>query len=150
MKTLTTSTSVSTWLTRINTKADEVQSYIDAFKEGKSITGEALSINTCKTQIQAKRTQLKTLLVIKALMEHLENSDDASLEGNMPTELLDFLESYTALVDEHKSATIVVNKGDKILDLVQKYGMVKDVMVKIAKAAEKIGCTVNYQTGTID
>jgi len=44
---------------------------------------------------------------------------------------------------------VVVEEGDSILELMEKFAEVKDLLSKLNKAADKIGCKLDFTTGKV-
>ena len=44
---------------------------------------------------------------------------------------------------------VEVREGDSILELMEKYAEVKDLLSKLNKAADKIGCKLDFTTGKV-
>lgn len=119
----------------IDSKIDELNAEIETIK-----ANESLAKMTRNTQSSARRREIKTLNFISKLIpeEGVEMSDDD----------LDVFEMLTALRGTRQGGiTVVVRKGDNVLQLLQKYNNVKDPWGKIMKAGEKAGLSYDAASG---
>lgn len=122
---------------KVTDKIDEFNRKIETIK-----ADETLSKNTRQTRSYNLRKEVHYLQVIAYLLE-------GYTDGEM--ELPDVFAQLTTPAAEVKHYdAVVVNKGDNILALLQKYSDRKDPLAKIQAAAEKAGLTVNMGTGIIE
>lgn len=108
----------------------------------KSLKSEscALSEHTKSTQIYQKNRELKTLRLIESL-----------LKGETTKQDEDFLVSLTTLTSERpQSVKIEVKKGDKILDVLQRYKDVKKLSEKLQKTCNEQKLKLNYSSGLVE
>lgn len=122
-------------LVQVKAKMEEVTKRIDVLKTGAK--DGSISENTMRTQTFKLRHDLKMMGIIKALLSGEEVNDE------------DFTSVFT-LTKEREAGTVEVHKGDKLMELLVKYADKKDIMNKIAKAAEKQGLVVNMATGIVE
>lgn len=121
----------TTLISMVTAKMAETQGRIDELKTGD------VSENTKRTQTFKLRRDLKMMNIILDLLSDKDvNADD--------------FKSVFTLTEQRKQESVVVQKGDKITDLLQKYADKRDLMTKLMKACESAGLTMNYQTGFIE
>jgi len=96
--------------------------------------------STCKTQLFQTQYAIKTLKLLKELMEKKGDASKLSEDG---------MKHFNALVEPGSGrAKVIVAKGDNMLDLIMnKYKDVKDVAAKIMKAAEEAGLHLDNASG---
>lgn len=127
------------YISMVDDKINELKSQIAAMK-----TNETLSKNTRGTQLYQLGRTRRTLHLIHSLLEQLGDKvklDDADRET---------LILITSLAEERAERTsIVVNEGDSLLELLQKYDGKKDLQKKLTAACEKAGLAIDYKTGLI-
>ena len=121
----------STLISMVTAKMAETLGRIDELKTGD------VSENTKRTQTFKLRRDLKMMNIILHLLSDKNVDED------------DFKSVFT-LTEQRKQESVVVQKGDKITDLLQKYADKRDLMTKLTKACENAGLTMNYQTGFIE
>lgn len=121
----------TTLISMVTAKMAETQGRIDELKTGD------VSENTKRTQTFKLRRDLKMMNIILDLLSDEDVNED------------DFKSIFT-LTEQRKQESVVVQKGDKITDLLQKYADKRDLMTKLTKACESAGLTMNYQTGFIE
>lgn len=130
------------------TKSNRVQLIDDKLNELKAViaetkTSDAISKNTRSTKLYALGRDRRVLHLIRTLME--ANPDIALDNADMDTFVL-----ITTLASERTvQSSVVVNEGDSILDLLQKYADKKDISTKLSKACEKAGLKLDYATGKV-
>lgn len=100
-----------------------------------------LSECTRKTQSYQLRRQRKTLHLIDELVQK-------GLEG-ISSESHDLLITLTTLEGERNRSIVTVQEGDSILELMQRYQDVNKLAEKLTRAAEKIGCKLDYISGKV-
>lgn len=131
----------STLLAAINSKVVELMTLAAETK-----ADETLSKNTRQTKSYNLRKDAHTLQVMGAFLEAVEK-EDINLSGD----LADWFTQATQPKAEAKVyEKVVVNKGDSLMALLQKYSDRKDAYNKILKAAEEAGLKVNMVTGVIE
>lgn len=124
-------------------KKDELLSLVDAKASEMAaaledlLNDETLSPNTKRTQKFQRQTALHNLLVLKAIAK--QAGDEITLTGDIEK----WFSSMVTLTSTRKAPKITVNKGDKLMDLLQKYKDLKDVYAKIMKAASEAGLSLN-------
>lgn len=102
-------------------------------------TSESISKNTRSTKLYALSRERRVLHLIRSL---LENNDIKLSADDMDTFVL-----LTTLASERSTQSpIVINEGDKILDVLHNYMDRK--AVNIMKAAERKGLKTDYASGT--
>lgn len=130
------------------TKSNRVQLIDDKLNELKAViaetkTSDAISKNTRSTKLYALGRDRRVLHLIRTLME--ANPDIVLDNADMDTFVL-----ITTLVSERTiQSSVVVNEGDSILDLLQKYADKKDISSKLNKACEKAGLKLDYASGKV-
>lgn len=130
------------------TKSNRVQLIDDKLNELKAViaetkTSDAISKNTRSTKLYALGRDRRVLHLIRTLME--ANPDIALDNADMDTFVL-----ITTLASERTvQSSVVVNEGDSILDLLQKYADKKDISSKLNKACEKAGLKLDYASGKV-
>lgn len=117
---------------------DKLNELRDKLKYLKSDNCE-LSKNTKSTQIFQRNRELKTLNLIKAL-----------INNNVTEKEKDTLVSLVTLTGERQLNTVDFNEGDLLMDILNKYQDVKRISDKIEKVCEKKGLKIDYsQNGLI-
>lgn len=130
------------------TKSNRVQLIDDKLNELKAViaetkTSDAISKNTRSTKLYALGRDRRILHLIRTLME--ANPDIVLDNADMDTFVL-----ITTLASERTvQSSVVVNEGDSILDLLQKYADKKDISSKLNKACEKAGLKLDYASGKV-
>lgn len=123
----------------IDDKVEELKTIISSLK-----VNETLSNSTRGTQLYAKGRDRRVLNLIKALVKQIPSDVELS-EKDMDTFTL-----ITCLASERVArSSVVINEGDKLMDVLQKYAAVKDIARKIQVQCEKLGLHIDYTTGTI-
>lgn len=118
--------------TLVNDKLAEVTLKIAEFQKNE---GGKWSENTCKTQVQQRRTIQSYLLVISDLLENI-----GAGEVKMEPKVLDKFKSLTTLTEARQCSPIVIKEGDLLVVVLKKYSDRK--FEAIVKAAEKAGLTL--------
>jgi len=123
----------------IDGKVEELKTIISSLK-----VNETLSNSTRGTQLYAKGRDRRVLNLIKALVKQIPSDVELS-EKDMGTFTL-----ITCLASERVArSSVVINEGDKLMDVLQKYSTVKDIARKIQIQCEKLGLHIDYTTGMI-
>ena len=123
----------------IDGKVEELKTIISSLK-----VNETLSNSTRGTQLYAKGRDRRVLNLIKALVKQIPSDVELS-EKDMDTFTL-----ITCLASERVArSSVVINEGDKLMDVLQKYASVKDIARKIQTQCEKLGLHIDYTTGMI-
>jgi hypothetical protein len=94
-----------------------------------------------------QRYHVKRDINVLSLIEELLKtaSKDVGLSEKAVKTFLQLTEPQQVTV-----TTVEVKMGDRILDLMQKYADVKNLLPRLEKAANKVGCTVNFNSGLIE
>lgn len=111
---------------------DKLNELRDKLKYLKSDNCE-LSKNTKSTQIFQRNRELKTLNLIKAL-----------INNNVTEKEKDTLVSLVTLTGERQLNTVDFDEGDLLMDILNKYQDVKRISDKIEKVCEKKGLKIDY------
>lgn len=119
----------------VKTKVEELTGKINSMK-----TNEQVSKNTRSNMLYHLGRDRKILYLIQELLGGKELSKDAA----------DTLISITTLTSERNRSVVEVKKGDKIMDLLDKYKNVKDIYKKIQSFCEKNGLTMDFAKGIIN
>ena len=85
----------------------------------------------------------RVLHLIRTLMEA---NPDIKLD---PADSDTFVLITTLAAERTVQSSVVVNEGDLILDLLQKYADKKDIATKLNKACEKAGLKLDYAAGKV-
>lgn len=127
----------TTFKSLVEEKINELKSVIAKTKIDDKITKNARG-----TKLYKLGRDRRVLCLIRALLEEYDESQlsDASK---------DTLTLLTTLGNERTVYKVKVQEGDSIMDLLQKYQDVKDIMSKITKACERNGLKQDFATGTI-
>ena len=122
----------------IDEKLNELKSVIAETK-----TSDTISKNTRSTKLYALGRDRRVLHLIRTLME--ANPDVKLDAADSDT----FVLITTLAAERTVQASVVVNEGDLILDLLQKYADKKDIATKLNKACEKAGLKMDYAAGKV-
>lgn len=120
----------------LETLTQRYEETMDALSKGLPVKN-GLSENTYRTQKFQRQTAIHNMLVLKAIAE--QAGDEITLTGDIEK----WFSSMVTLTSTRKATKITVNKGDKLMDLLQKYKDLKDVYAKIMKAASEAGLSLN-------
>ena len=120
----------------VQEKINDLKSQIAAMK-----VNETLSKNTRGTQLYKLGRERRILHLIASLLK-----DDTKLEGD---DLDTFVLITTLSSERPERASIEVQEGDSILELMQKYADKKDLQRKLVQACEKKGLKLDYKSGTV-
>lgn len=131
---------------RLNSKIVELSDAIDEMQSPDC----TLSANTVKTQTQVKRHEVRNLMIMRDLVRTFiyEGREDAEVRTLSDTSIGWFM-SATTLVSDRKAGMVSVQEGDRILDLLQKYQDVNNLMDKLQKACKKEGLVLDMASGII-
>ena len=122
----------------IDDKLNELKTVIAETK-----TSDVISKNTRSTKLYALGRDRRVLHLIRTLME-------ANPDIKLDTADSDTFVLITTLAAERTvQSSVVVNEGDLILDLLQKYADKKDIATKLNKACEKAGLKMDYAAGKV-
>lgn len=122
----------------IDDKLNELKTVIAETK-----TSDTISKNTRSTKLYALGRDRRVLHLIRTLME-------ANPDIKLDTADSDTFVLITTLAAERTvQSSVIVNEGDLILDLLQKYADKKDISNKLNKACEKAGLKLDYATGKV-
>lgn len=129
-------------------KSNRVQLIDEKLNELKSViaetkTSDIISKNTRSTKLYALGRDRRVLHLIRTLME--ANPDIKLDAADSDT----FVLITTLAAERTVQSSVVVNEGDLILDLLQKYADKKDIATKLNKACEKAGLKLDYATGKV-
>lgn len=122
----------------IDDKLNELKTVIAETK-----TSDAISKNTRSTKLYALGRDRRVLHLIRTLME--ANPDIKLDAADSDT----FVLITTLAAERTVQSSVVVNEGDLILDLLQKYADKKDIATKLNKACEKAGLKMDYAAGKV-
>ena len=121
-------------LSLVDEKLNELKSTIAATK-----TSDAISKNTRSTKLYALGRERRVLHLVRSLIE--ANPDIKLDKDDADTFVL-----ITTLASERTvQSSIVINEGDNILEVLQKYQDRK--AASVTKAAEKAGLKMDYTSG---
>lgn len=129
-------------------KSNRVQLIDEKLNELKSViaetkTSDIISKNTRSTKLYALGRDRRVLHLIRTLME--ANPDIKLDAADSDT----FVLITTLAAERTVQSSVVVNEGDLILDLLQKYADKKDIATKLNKACEKAGLKLDYAAGKV-
>lgn len=116
--------------------ADKLAEVVSKIAEFQKNEGGKWSDNTCRTQIQQRKTIQSYLLIISDLLENIEK-DEVSMEPKM----VDKFKSLVTLTEARQNSSVVINEGDLLVVVLKKYSDKKFEV--IMKAAEKAGLTLD-------
>lgn len=124
---------------------EEIRMALIALTNGKTAEGKTLKESTISTMRHNLKRDQRMLTLIKELASALEENgikdvklSEASLQG-----------FNQVCFPEKGGSKVIVEEGDMILEIMQKYPEVKDLLNKVNKAAEKIGCKADFKAGKI-
>lgn len=127
----------TTFKSLVDGKINELKSVIAETKTDGKITK-----NTRGTKLYKLGRDRRVLCLIRTLLETCDESKLSDADK-------DTLTLLTTLENERTVYKVEVHEGDSIMDLLQKYQDVKDIMSKITKACEREGLKQDFATGTI-
>lgn len=138
-------TTIHTVQEGIETRSEEIRMALIALTNGKTVDGKALAKNTINTMRHNIRRDQRVLSLIHDLIEALEK------EGIIEVKLSEAsLQGFNQVCYPEKGGNkVMVEEGDSILEIMEKYKDTKDLLTKVNKAAEVIGCKVDFQKGKI-
>lgn len=108
----------------------------------KTKTDDKITKNTRGTKLYKLGRDRRVLCLIRTLLETCDESKLSDADK-------DTLTLLTTLENERTVYKVEVHEGDSIMDLLQKYQDVKDIMSKITKACEQKNLKQDFATGTI-
>ena len=121
----------------VDTKVSEMLESLD------SLMKSDVSENTKRTQKFQKQTAIRTMLVLKAVLE-----TDPDLQVDLKGDLDKWFESMVTLTSTRKAKyTIEVHEGDKIGELMEEHKDTRDIYKKMMAAAEKAGLKADFAKG---
>lgn len=113
----------------LSRKIEELVSSLDALMKNPSV-----SDNTKRTQKFQRTKEIRTLIMMRALID--ESGFSADMEKW-------FLSLVTLTSERKETQQVEVNKGDMLVDLLNKYADKTNVYNKLIKAAELKGLKLN-------
>lgn len=124
---------------------EEIRVALIALTNGKTVEGKALKESTVSTMRHNIRRDQRMIALVLDLAKALTE------EGVEKVKLSEAaLQGFNQMAFPEKGGSkVVVEEGDSILELMQKYGEVKDLKAKLDKAAEKIGCVLDFKAGKV-
>lgn len=118
----------------VDAKASEMKESLDTLLKSN------VSDNTKRTQKFQRSSAIHQLLVFKAVLETVPDTEIV-----LGDDLEKWFTSMTTLTSVRKAKyTIEVHRGDKVMDLLEKYEDVNNIYNKLKKAAEEAGLTIDY------
>lgn len=136
---------IKTILEGVEERNEEIRLALISLTNGKTAEGKTLKENTVSTMRHHMKRDQRMLTLIKELATALDENgikdvklSEASLQG-----------FNQVCFPEKGGSKVVVEEGDNLLDIMQKYSEVKDLLAKVTKAAEKIGCKPDFAAGKI-
>lgn len=120
---------------RLYDKIDEQKKWIETNK-----LATDLSDNTYKTQKYKRERENVLYGIIATLLD----------DNELTVEQMEKLESYTTPSADRKTVKVEVWKGATLMELLQRYSGVKDVLNKIQKACDNQGLKLNMSTGKVE
>ncbi len=136
---------IKTILEGVQERNEEIRLALISLTNGKTAEGKALKESTVSTMRHNVRRDQRMLSLVKELATALEENgihevklSEASLQG-----------FNQVCFPEKGGSKVVVEEGDSLLELMEKYSEVKDLLNKVQKAAEKIGCKADFAAGKI-
>lgn len=127
-------------ISELDNKINELDIKIDLVKKD-----EQLSKNTRQTRAYNLRKECRALSVMKEFIKLIDCD-----EINLKDDYVEWYKSLIALSSERTLTKVVVCKGDKLMDLLNKYQDVKDPFGKIQKACADTGLVLNMATGIVE
>ena len=121
----------------VDTKVSEMESLL------KELLDSDVSENTKRTQKFQKQTAIRTMLVLKAVLE-ADPDSKVDLKGDLDK----WFESMVTLTSTRKAKyTIEVHEGDKIGELMDAHKDMRDIYKKMMKAADEAGLKADFAKG---
>lgn len=121
----------------VDTKVSEMESLL------KELLGSDVSENTKRTQKFQKQTAIRTMLVLKAVLEAEPDS-----KVKLTDEQDKWFESMVTLTSTRRAKyTIEVHEGDKIGELMDAHKDMRDIYKKMMKAADEASLKADFAKG---
>lgn len=127
----------TTFKSLVDEKINELKSVIAETK-----TDDKITRNTRGTKLYKLGRNRRVLCLIRTLLDTYD-------ENKLSDADKDTLTLLTTLENERTVYKVEVHEGDSIMNLLQEYQDVKDIMSKITKACERSGLKQDFTTGTI-
>lgn len=138
-------TTMITVLEGAKERSEELKLAIIRLTEGKTAEGKTLKESTVSTMRHHLKRDQRMVALITEMAAALKEAGVKELKLSEAASL-----GFTQLCYPEKGGSkVVVEEGDNLLDIMQKYSEVKDLLAKVTKAAEKIGCKPDFAAGKI-
>ena len=138
-------TMIKTVLEGSTERSEELRLAMIMLNDGKSADGKTIKDSTVSTMRHHTRRDQRIVALIKEMAAALDEAGVKDIKLSEAASL-----GFTQLCYPEKGGSrVVVEEGDMILDIMQKYPDVKDLLSKVNKAAEKIGCKADFKTGKV-
>ena len=138
-------TMIKTVLEGSTERSEELRLAMIMLTDGKSVDGKTLKESTVNTMRHHTRRDQRIVALIKEMAAALDEAGVKDIKLSEAASL-----GFTQLCYPEKGGTkVTVDEGDSILALMEKYPDTKDLMAKLIKAAENIGCVLDFKTGKV-
>ena len=138
-------TMIKTVLEGSTERSEELRLAMIMLTDGKSADGKTIKESTVNTMRHHTRRDQRIVALIKEMAAALDEAGVKDIELSEAASL-----GFTQLCYPEKGGTkVTVEEGDSILALMEKYPDTKDLMAKLIKAAENIGCVLDFKTGKV-
>ena len=138
-------TMIKTVLEGSTERSEELRLAMIMLNDGKSADGKTIKDSTVNTMRHHTRRDQRIVALIKEMAAALDEAGVKDIKLSEAASL-----GFTQLCYPEKGGTkVTVDEGDSILALMEKYPDTKDLMAKLIKAAENIGCILDFKTGKV-
>ena len=138
-------TTIKTIVEGLEERAEELRLAMIMLNDGKSADGKTIKDSTVNTMRHHTRRDQR---IVALTLEMAKKMDEEGITGLKLSEAASL--GFTQLAFPEKGGTrVTVDEGDSILALMEKYPDTKDLMAKLIKAAENIGCVLDFKTGKV-
>ena len=138
-------TMIKTVLEGSTERSEELRLAMIMLNDGKSADGKTIKESTVNTMRHHTRRDQRIVALIKEMAAALDEAGVKDIKLSEAASL-----GFTQLCYPEKGGTrVTVDEGDSILDLMQKYPDTKDLLTKLNKAAENIGCILDFKSGKV-
>lgn len=138
-------TTMITVLEGAKERSEELRLSIIRLTEGKTAEGKTLKESTVSTMRHHLKRDQRMVALITEMASALKEAGVKELKLSEAASL-----GFTQLCYPEKGGSkVTVEEGDSLLSIMETYKETKDLLAKVTKAAEKIGCKPDFATGKI-
>ena len=129
----------------VEERDEDIRLTLIALTNGQTLEGKTLKESTVSTMRHAVRRDQRIVALIKDLAHALQENgikevklSEASLQG-----------FNQVCYPEKGGNKVEVEEGESLIAVMERYSETKDALAKVSKAAEKIGCKIDFASGKI-